>query len=221
MGRGWWSKFFLLVFFTVLSVVYVFPTVANLDLQKTRFPFKQKINLGLDLQGGLYLVLGVDFNKVFKDVVDRQSASLEGRLKEKSVPFTSVQVIRENLAVDDPHIVVAFDATQREGVYGLIKKEFWTLRIAGDAPGKLELGLSTEFRGEVRDRTMNQSIEVIRNRIDEFGVSEPVIASQSTDRVVVELPGVKEVDRAKDLIGRTAKLEFKMVDDQAMNPAAD
>lgn len=218
MGRNWWAKFLLLAFFTVLSIVYVVPTVANMDLEKTKFPFKQKINLGLDLQGGLYMVLGVDFNKVFKDVVERQMGSLEGRMKEKGVPPTSIKLVRENLHADDPHIVVTFDPAKRSEVYDLVKKEFWSLRLAGEKSGELELGLSTEYRTDVRERTMNQSIEVIRNRIDEFGVSEPAIASQGTDRVVVELPGIKEVDRAKDLIGRTAKLEFKMVDDKSMNP---
>ncbi len=221
MARSWWGKFLLLVFLTVLSVVYVIPTVANLDLQKTKFPFKQKINLGLDLQGGLYLVLGVDFNKVFKDIVDRQATSMEGRLKEKGMPARSVQVIRENLPVDDPHIVLEYDASRpnaKDELYALVKKEFWQLRIAGEQPGRYEFGLSSEYRAEIRDKTISQSIEVIRNRIDEFGVAEPIIASQGVDRVVVELPGVREIDRAKDLIGRTAKLEFKMVNDKDMNP---
>jgi len=219
MGRAWWGKFLLLSFFVVLSGVYVYPTIANLDLTKTKFPFKQKISLGLDLQGGLYLVLGVDFNKVYKDVAERQASSLEGRLKEKGLAAQTVKTAREGFPIDDPRILVAIDPAKRDATYDLIKKEFWSLRLAGEKPGQLELGLATEFRGEVRERTIGQSIEVIRNRIDEFGVSEPVIASQGTDRIVVELPGVKEVDRAKDLIGRTAKLEFKIVDDSAMPPA--
>jgi preprotein translocase subunit SecD len=219
MTRGWWGKLLLLAFLVVLSAVYVFPTVANLDLEKTKFPFKQKINLGLDLQGGLYLVLGVDFNKVYKDVVARQANSLRERLTEKGLAPKDVKVIREGAALEDPRMAVDFDPSKRDGIYDLIKKEFWTLRLAGETPGHLELGLGGEYRGEVRERTINQSIEVIRNRIDEFGVSEPSIQSQGADRIVVELPGVKEVDRAKDLIGRTAKLEFKMVDDKAMAPA--
>ena len=77
MSRSWWGKFVLLVFFVVLSGIYVFPTLSNLDLEKTKFPFKQKINLGLDFQGGLYLVLGVDFNKVYKDVAERQASSFK------------------------------------------------------------------------------------------------------------------------------------------------
>lgn len=217
MPRSWWAKFVFLIALTLLSVGYVYPTIANLNVENTKFPFKQKINLGLDLQGGLYLVLGVDFHKVYRDVVARQAASLEGRLKEKGVQVISVKPEKDSPA-EDPKIDLSFDPAKRDEVYGLVKKEFWTLRVAGDNPGKLQLGLATEYRQEIRDKTISQSIEVVRNRIDEFGVSEPSITSQGTDRIVVELPGIKEVDRAKDLIGRTAKLEFKIVDDKAMGP---
>ena len=217
MSRSWWGRFCLLVFCVVLSAVYVYPTVANLDLEKTKFPFKQKINLGLDLQGGLYLVLGVDFNKVYRDVVNRQSAHLMDRLKEKGFSPSHSKVQTEGQPADDPLIVFDFDSAKRADLYALVKKEFWNLRLAGEHPGHFELGLSHEYRNEVRERTLNQSIEVIRNRIDEFGVSEPSISSQGTDRVVVELPGVGEIDRAKSLIGQTAKLEFKIVDDEAMS----
>jgi preprotein translocase subunit SecD len=64
MSRNWWTKFLFLIAMTALGAVYVYPTVANLNLETTKFPFKHKINLGLDLQGGLYMVLGIDFNKV-------------------------------------------------------------------------------------------------------------------------------------------------------------
>ena len=218
MSRSWWARFCFLVFCIGLAGVYVYPTLSNLDLEKTKFPFKQKINLGLDLQGGLYLVLGVDFNKVYRDVVERQSHSIEDRLKEKGITVENMKVVREGHPVDDPRITFDFDASKREDLYKILKKEYWTLRLAGERPGHFEMGLSHDYRNEVRERTLNQSIEVIRNRIDEFGVSEPTITSQGNDRVVVELPGVKEVDRAKDLIGRTAKLEFKMVDDESMPP---
>lgn len=217
MPKNWWGKLIFLLFVTVLSVVYVIPTVAGLNLETTKFPFKQKINLGLDLQGGLYMVLGVDFNKVYKDVLDRQESSLQSRLKDKNVSVQGIKIIRDGVPVDDPLIEVTFDQANREGVYGLIKKEYqYSLRMVTDTPGKIQLGLSHDYRTEVRDRTISQSIEVIRNRIDEFGVAEPSITSQGTDRVVVELPGVKDVERAKDLIGKTAKLEFKIVDDAAM-----
>jgi protein-export membrane protein SecD len=109
--------------------------------------------------------------------------------------------------------VIRFAPNQKKDVGELLSKEFPNLRITEDKTDWYELGLSNDYRNDVREKTVNQSIEVIRNRIDEFGVSEPQISSQGNDRVVVELPGIKDVDRAKDLIGRTAKLEFKMVDE--------
>ena len=219
MSRSWWLKFILLCFCVVSAGVYVYPTIVNLDPETSKFPFKQKINLGLDLQGGLYMVLGVDFNKVYRDVMERQTTSLKDRFKEKSVPVTQVKLVRDGFPADDPRITIDFEAADREKVYDLLKKEYhWNLRLAGETAGHFEMGLTHDYRNDVRDRTISQSIEVIRNRIDEFGVSEPSITSQGLDRVVVELPGVKEIDRAKDLIGRTAKLEFKIVDDKTMGP---
>lgn len=216
MNRGWWAKLGLLVTFLITAIIYVVPTVANLDLEKTKFPFKKKVNLGLDLQGGLYMVLGVDFNKVFKEIVDRQAISFKEAIKSKDLVVKTVRVTTENVPQDDPRILIEFDAALGEKFHALVKSDFWTLRLTDQAPGRLELGLSREYRAEVKERTIGQSIEVIRNRIDEFGVSEPVITSQGSDRVVVELPGIREVERAKSLIGRTAKLEFKLVADKVM-----
>lgn len=219
MSRSWWGKFILLLFCVGLSVVYVYPTLSGMDPEKSRFPFKQKINLGLDLQGGLYMVLGVDFGKVFREVLDRQGRALQERSKKDGLGVSSVTPITvSGDAALDPLLKLQVEVARQEALKALIKKEYTLFRFVNDAPGVLELGLSREYRDDVRERTIGQSIEVIRNRIDEFGVAEPSIASQGNDRVVVELPGVKDVDRAKDLIGRTAKLEFRIVDDQSMNP---
>jgi len=211
MNRSWWSKLILLVFFTGLSVIYVYPTIANIDLETTKFPFKKKITLGLDLQGGLYLVLGVNFDKVMKEVAERQSASARDSLKDAGFTVTGAKVVTEGFPADDPRILLQSDAAKQTELKEKLKRDFYSLRLTGEKPGELELGLSREYKAEVREHTINQSIEVIRNRIDEFGVAEPSITSQGADRIVVELPGVKDVSRAKDLIGRTARLEFRIV----------
>lgn len=216
MTSKWWTKFSLLVLVTILSVLYIVPTFTKLNPEKSAFPFSKKINLGLDLQGGLYLVMGVDFNKVFKDVADRQLSSLTERLKDKTVTITESKVSLANVSQDDPRLQIKFQAAQKQTVKDLLQKEFPNLRMTDEKGDTLELGLSNDYRNDIRDKTLNQSIEVIRNRIDEFGVSEPQISSQGNDRVVVELPGIKDVDRAKDLIGRTANLEFKMVDEEGL-----
>src|SRR5271165_4190394 len=108
MSRNWWSKFLFLVVVTIVAAIYVYPTIANIDPDKSKLPFKQKINLGLDLQGGLYMVLGVDFNKVFKDVLDRQVISLSDRLKDKGVTLSGTRPFTEGTAADDSHVIVNF-----------------------------------------------------------------------------------------------------------------
>ncbi len=212
MSKKWWVKFTLLIVVTLFSVAYVLPSFQKTSPSKGAL-FSKKINLGLDLQGGLYLVMGVDFNKVFKEIADRQSGSIVDRFKDKSINLVESKVRTEGVPGDDPRIVIRFAPNQKKDVGELLSKEFPNLRITEDKTDWYELGLSNDYRNDVREKTVNQSIEVIRNRIDEFGVSEPQISSQGNDRVVVELPGIKDVDRAKDLIGRTAKLEFKMVDE--------
>jgi preprotein translocase subunit SecD len=213
MTKAWWGKFCLLVLSVVFSVLYVYPTIANLDPETSRFPVKQKVNMGLDLQGGVYLVLGVDFNRVYKEVVERQGQAFVATLKEKGVKDASGAILIDTTNSDDPRFEVKFEASKADVVKDVLKQTYSSLRLAEDKGGSLLLGVGREYKNEVREKTVSQSIEVIRNRIDEFGVTEPSIASQGSDRIVVELPGVKDVDRAKDLIGKTARLEFRIVND--------
>jgi preprotein translocase subunit SecD len=214
MNRKWWLKFSFLMVVTVVSGLMVIPTFSRMNPEK--LPFSKKINLGLDLQGGLYLVMGVDFNKVFKEVTDRQMSSMVERFKDKNIVALESKIRLDGVPQDDPRILIRIGATQKKEALELVNKDFPNLRLTEDKGESLEFGLSNDYRSDIRDKTVNQSIEVIRNRIDEFGVAEPQISSQGSDRVVVELPGIKDVDRAKDLIGRTAKLEFKMVDEEAL-----
>ena len=122
MSRSWWGKCFLLVFLVIMSGIYVFPTLANLDLEKTKFPFKQKMNLGLDLQGGLYLVLGIDFNKVYRDVIERQASSLKDRLNQKGISVTGMKRLREGFSPDDPRVTLDFEESKRSEFYQILKK---------------------------------------------------------------------------------------------------
>jgi len=218
MSKKWWFKFSFLILVTLVSALMVLPTFTGKSPEK--LPFSKKINLGLDLQGGLYLVMGVDFNKVFKEIADRQLVSLSERLKDKSIQVLESKVRLEGVPQDDPRIQIKLGTAQKKEAVDFISKDFPNLRLTEDKGDLLEYGLGNDYRNDIRDKTVNQSIEVIRNRIDEFGVSEPQISSQGSDRVVVELPGIKDVDRAKDLIGRTAKLEFKMVDEEGLKTVA-
>ncbi len=212
MARGWWLRFSLLAAITITALMSVTPTFFNLNEQSS-FPMKSKINLGLDLQGGLYMVLGIDFNKVYRDEIIGDARKMIKLLKEENIEASLGDLIVADVK-DPKHSIVLSNPADHDKAKEIISKYFGnTVRLVGDEANALSYGLSRDLIKEVEDTALSKSIEVIRNRIDEFGVTEPEIVSQGTDRIVVQLPGVKDIDRAKDLIGKTAKLEFKFVND--------
>lgn len=213
MARGWWFRFTFLAVVTIAATMSVIPTFFNLK-SDSAYPLKTKINLGLDLQGGLYMVLGIDFNKVYRDEVVGNSRKMVKLLQDEGIQASIGDLITTD-SKDPKQSVILAKATDSDKAKDAISKYFLnTVRLTGDENGTLTYGLSRDLIKEVEDTALSKSIEVIRNRIDEFGVTEPEIVSQGTDRIVVQLPGVKDIDRAKDLIGKTAKLEFKFVNDE-------
>lgn len=209
MSRSWWMRLTLLGFFIVVAFVHIFPTLANLNLETTKFPFKKKVNLGLDLQGGLYMVYGVDFKKVYQDKLVR---AVDGIAEELSKAGVNAKVGMPDSSIEeDPKVHMTYPAADAAKVKEMLDKQKYTIRIMNDGAGDAELALARDYRATMKENTLNQSVQVIRNRIDEFGVSEPSITTKGDNRVVVELPGVRDVDRAKALVGRTARLEFKIV----------
>ena len=213
MARGWWFRFSFLAALTIAALMSVSPTVFNLN-EKSSFPLKSKINLGLDLQGGLYMVLGIDFNKVYRDEILGNGRKMVGLLKDEAIE-AQLGDINSSDVKDPKQTIVLSKESDANRAKEIISKYFGnTIRLTSEEKVLLTFGLSRDFVKEVEDTALSKSIEVIRNRIDEFGVTEPEIVSQGSDRIVVQLPGVKDIDRAKDLIGKTAKLEFKFVNDE-------
>lgn len=217
MKKGWWFRFSFLLFLILISVMAVIPTIFNFP-EDTKFPVKSKIALGLDLQGGLYMILGIDFKKVYKDEVVGYARKIEYLLKDQDILVEVGDLDLSNL--DDPKQTIKFLKASDEPEGKKKIKEYFPgiLRITKEESALVEFALNDSVKKNIEDQSVTKSIEVIRNRIDEFGVTEPEITSQGKDRIVVQLPGVKDIERAKDLIGKTAKLEFKMVNDET--PAA-
>lgn len=213
MTRGWWFRFSFLAVLVVWAILGMVPTAANLK-EGSSFPFQKKINLGLDLQGGLYMVLGIDFNKVYKDEVANYARKAQATLKEEGIDSIIGDLDLSN-PQDPKQTLTITRSTDLDKARAKIKDFYnYPLRILGEKDNSLTYGLGRDFLREIEGSALSKSIEVIRNRIDEFGVTEPEIVSQGADRIVVQLPGVKDITRAKDLIGKTAKLEFKMVNDE-------
>ena len=211
MKRSWWIRFTLLIVITLISITMIIPTALNFN-EESSFPVKSKITLGLDLQGGLYMILGIDFNKVYEDEVKGYANKIVYILNDNGIKASIGTPLKEDVT---DHSVVIEDASQVSQAEEEVKKFFPSiLRLTKEQGSTLFYGLTQVQKTTIEEQALTKSIEVIRNRIDEFGVTEPEIVSQGTDRIVIQLPGVKDIERAKELIGKTAKLEFKMVNDK-------
>ncbi|MBF0297734.1 MAG: protein translocase subunit SecD [Oligoflexia bacterium] len=212
MKSSWWYRFSLMMFVLLIAVMVSLPTFLNFN-SEGKYPFKSKVNLGLDLQGGLYMVLGINFNNVYRDEIRSYINKFEYTLKDIGIESTPGDIIVTD-PVDPKHTITI---TKKEDI-GKAKdriREYFgeVVRLTAEKGNVLEYGLNMILRTRVEEQAVSKSIEVIRNRIDEFGVTEPEIISQGKDRILVQLPGIKDIERAKDLIGKTAKLEFKLVND--------
>ncbi|MDL2268371.1 protein translocase subunit SecD [Desulfosarcina sp. OttesenSCG-928-A07] len=188
------------------AVIFVIPT-----LRPGTWPHK-KINLGLDLQGGMQLVLGVDTEKAVSSTLERvlQDIQEEARIDRiRSVSLTQTGFDRIAVTVSGDDNISRFSA--------LVKKEFPEVeeRERTLSGGEMKMLLVYPDREIARIRTMSveQALETIRNRIDQFGVSEPDIRIQGDEQIMIQLPGIQDTQRAKELIGKTALLEFRLVDE--------
>ncbi len=167
--------------------------------------------LGLDLRGGVHFLLQVDMPGALTKRLDSTTGDLRTLMRDKSVRHAGIT--REGTTV-----VVRFrDAEQREAGRRAIQNSTADLQVADRDDGsedlKLIATLTAQAQQTMRDFAIKQNITTLHNRINELGVAEPVIQQQGTDRIVVQLPGVQDVAKAKDILGRTATLEVRMVND--------
>jgi preprotein translocase subunit SecD len=203
----------LLALVVVVSVIFFIPSYQPLyqalpDWLKMVMPNKG-ITLGLDLQGGIHLVMEVDEDRAVEIAVDRSVVSLQDLLVDKKIPVESVtrtgptqvtiQFQNGELKAQIQKMIDDYPTFSETEPAGTANRLVWELR-------EMEVK-------RIKDSAINQALETIRNRIDQFGVAEPMVQRQGLKQIVVQLPGVKEPKRAKDLIKETALLEFKMLDE--------
>jgi preprotein translocase subunit SecD len=174
--------------------------------------------LGLDLRGGVHFLLQVDMRAALTKKMETFSNDIRGSLREKRIQYSGV--VREGQAV-----TVRFrDRPMREKALEEITRNMPDLELkTQDDAGEYRIvaTLKPEAQRRTQDFALQQNITTLRNRVNELGVAEPIIQQQGADRVVVQLPGVQDTAKAKDILGRTATLEVRMVDDEnTNNPAA-
>ena len=168
--------------------------------------------LGLDLRGGVHFLLQVDMKAALDKAADRYSTDLRSLMRGEKVQYAGI-------AREGANVVLRFrDEAERTKARLAIERNYpdLLLRETEAAGGDLRLiaGLKPEAQKRIQDGAVAQNIQILRNRVNELGVAEPIIQQQGAERVVVQLPGVQDTARAKDILGRTASLEIRMVNDE-------
>ena len=193
---------------------FLIPTFfSNIPSPWDKYMFKEKIHLGLDLQGGMHLVLEIDTDKALDAMVERLSNDLKESLMDSKVRFRNLEKMQPaKISME------LAGADEEKGLENVLREHYPDLEIESASPredGKfVTLKINEKRAAELKKLTVEHSLETIRNRVDQFGISEPEIIPEGDDRILVQLPGIKDPERAKNLIGKTALLEFKLVDDE-------
>lgn len=204
-------KIFSIIFVVILGILFFLP---NLFTSNLSFLPKKKIVLGLDLQGGSYLLLEVNSKPLFKDKLEAKSFELKKKLRMERISYESFEttesIISFRLNLDNKeNILKLLNANNLNESIDETNKEL-DYQILND---KIIINLSEAYKKRIKKNAMEQSLEIIRSRIDELGTREPTIIAQGEQRILIELPGIKNPKRIKEIIGTTAKLTFRFIAD--------
>ena len=171
------------------------------------------MNLGLDLRGGVHFLLEVDLNASIGKAYERHAMDVRTLLREQDIRYRGVRVQGEEVHV------LARDAETLEQIEEAIEEDYFGTfdATAGETGGQpsVVMQLTPTARSEIRRNAISQNLITLRKRVNELGVAEPVIQQQGRTRIAVQLPGVQDTARAKEILGATATLEFRLVDEQS------
>lgn len=204
----------LILFFLVLSIIFLVPTLVEPlpNWWKKILP-TEKIHLGLDLRGGMHLLLEVEVAKAVDSALDKYASEIKEVLIKKNIPFDRVD------RTGDAKISILLPNSKANDQFSQVRSEQYAhlgVSLFREQDGKFlyHLEMNPKEAQSIQESAIRQALETIRNRVDQFGVAEPVIAPQGETEILVQLPGIKDPQRAIELIGRTALLEFKLVDEE-------
>ena len=205
-------KIISVVIFTLLLSYFSLSNFTKIDDDF----FKKNINLGLDLQGGSYLLLEIDNSPVLEQQIQNKLIQIKKFLKEKKIPYKNFNIIDDkkisfeinNEFIDSTSNLLKGKDSEINPYYDQFKTNQFELLVVGN---RFELTYSRYGLIQLKSSSQNQAIEIVRRRVDEIGTNEPNILKRGNDRILVELPGLDNPDRIKSLLGKTANLTFRFV----------
>ncbi|RWR00637.1 preprotein translocase subunit SecD [[Pantoea] beijingensis] len=175
----------------------------------------EPMKLGLDLRGGVHFLMEVDMDTALGKLQEQNTDGLRSDLREKNIPYTNVRKL------DNYGVEIRFrDAQTRDDAVSYLTSRHRDLVIANGSGNALRAVMSDDRLREAREYAVQQNINILRNRVNQLGVAEPLVQRQGSDRIVVELPGIQDTARAKEILGATATLEFRLVNTSADATAA-
>jgi preprotein translocase subunit SecD len=224
MERNWYWRIALVAGVLVLSVYQLLPSwyYFRLAPDKRSGPeyeqsvpkwapsSKKHLNLGLDLQGGIHLAMGVDVDRAVKAKVARRADEIGEFLREKKIPV-------EASAPTPDGARIAVKSSDARRVEQTVLEHYGEelMSPAGAPPGTVWLAFRSKVIQDFQAKAVDQAEKTIRNRVDKWGVTEPDIKRRGNNQIQIQLPGFKDPEKAKELLGRTAQLEFKITDDES------
>jgi len=175
----------------------------------------EPMKLGLDLRGGVHFLMEVDMDTALSKLQEQTTEALRSDLREKGIAYTNVRKA-DNYGVD----ILFRDSAARDAAVSYLGPRHRDLVITNQGNNSMRAVMSDARLSEAREYAVQQNINILRNRVNQLGVAEPLVQRQGADRIVVELPGIQDTARAKEILGATATLEFRLVNTNVDQSAA-
>ena len=199
-------KIFIVFILVSLGVVFAIPSILYQE-DTGNWYLDNRLNLGLDLQGGSYLLLEVQTDVLIDEEFENFSDTVRIIARENRVKINNIERIDEELKV-------RFDSEEKlDEIRSSFLQNYRSVKFTFKN-NIATISIDQLYKKSIKDSAIKQSLEIVRKRIDESGTKEPLIQRSGSERILLQLPGVKNPERIKDLLGKTAKLNFHMVDDE-------
>ena len=209
-------KNIIAAFILAFSIIYSLPTFFSDVPDWLTSINAKKMNLGLDLKGGVHFLMEVDLDEVTSSKSKKLSSDLRSQLRKEKLRYRNFNYQSKSISIE------FFDDVNYKKAEELINNTYQnTFEISRNNDNQMLLSISEKTLNELRIAAIKQNTTTLRNRVNELGVAEPIVQQSGKTRIVVELPGIKDTTRAKEIIGATATLEFKMLDENSDPYAAE